>query len=99
MSAEILERYEDKIMETGMLTEMLPDTAVINGISIRIEPGDDDFQNLLIDIWTEEAVGLEEEQADDIGLAVQDYLESKGAFAELGFGDDASWCIKVTNKQ
>jgi hypothetical protein len=99
MNAEVIERYEDKIMENGMLTDMLPDTAVINGISIRIEPGDDDFQNLLIDVWTEEAVVLEDEQADDIGLAVQEYLESQGAFSELGFDDETSWFIKVANKQ
>ena len=98
-SQEILERYEDKILETGMLTDMLPSDTTINGISIRIEDGEDDFQNLSIDIWTEEPVNLQDEQADDIGIAVQEYLETQGAFRECGYNDETSWFIKVSSKQ
>lgn len=99
MSAEIFERYEDKILETGLLTDMLPSGTVINGITIRTEPGDDDFQNLSVDIWTESPVDIDDEGKDDIGVAVQEYIETAGGFAELGFSDDACWMITVNIKQ
>jgi hypothetical protein len=97
-AAEILERYEDKILETGLLTDMLPSDTVINGITIRTEPGDDD-QNLTIDIWTEGPVEIDDFGKDDIGFAVQEYIESKGGFTELGFSEDACWIITVNIKQ
>lgn len=100
MSAEeILEKYEDKILEVGLLTELLPINTLINGITIRTEPGDDGFHNLSVDIWTESPVDIDDEARDDIGIAVQDYIESKGGFSDMGFSDDTSWRITVNIKQ
>lgn len=98
-ASEILERYEDKILETGLLTDMLPNSTEINGITIRTEDGEGKYRNLSIDIWTESPVEIDDESKDDIGLAVQEYIETAGGFSEMGFSDDVCWMITVNIKQ
>jgi hypothetical protein len=91
-----LEGMENKIMETGLLSDLVPIYDFDVQLRVYKATGDETSYRLNIDIGCDESISLSDENQSEIGETVKNYVLKKFDFDEHGIDGALINTVTVT---